>query len=127
VGKVCPFLKSESLVNQSYAAACLEKLLIRKSADGSPLFTPASIDQNTLLVLLGNICEVLQQNQNLYAIRVLFRVIQLTGNQVENLAEQLGQVLATFILSAAKDDAQTSPNYTYILFEIVALALKNMK
>ena len=35
VDKVADFLKSEQQVNQSYAAACIEKLLIRKVSDGS--------------------------------------------------------------------------------------------
>ena len=43
VGKILEFLKSESTVNQSYAAACIEKLLIRKSNSGNQgafIFTP---------------------------------------------------------------------------------------
>lgn len=31
VSKISSYLKSESLVNKSYAAACVEKLLIRKT------------------------------------------------------------------------------------------------
>jgi hypothetical protein len=42
-------------------------------------------------------------------------------------ADTLGQVLANFILLAAQDEAQTSPNYLYILFETAALTLKFVK
>jgi hypothetical protein len=38
--KVADFLLSESFVNQSYAAAAVEKLLLRKSAQGQPIFMP---------------------------------------------------------------------------------------
>lgn len=48
--KVADFLKSESYVNQSYAAACIEKLLLRKTTSpdasgqtGIPIFTPVNI------------------------------------------------------------------------------------
>lgn len=36
----------------------------------------------------------------------------------------MGQVLGSFINEAAKDEANSSPNYTYILFESAALTLK---
>lgn len=32
-----------------------------------------------------------------------------------------------FILESVKDEANISPNFTYILFETVALTLKNLK
>lgn len=38
--KVADFLVSESIVNQSYAAAAVEKLLLRKSAQGQHIFMP---------------------------------------------------------------------------------------
>lgn len=53
--KVADFLKSESQVNQSYAAACIEKLLLRKATSpdaqgqtGHPIFTPANIQPEVL-------------------------------------------------------------------------------
>mmetsp|Transcript_42464 Transcript_42464/g.31106 ORF Transcript_42464/g.31106 Transcript_42464/m.31106 type:complete len:144 (+) Transcript_42464:958-1389(+) len=127
VGKVCPFLKSASPVNQSYAAAVVEKLLTRKGADAKPIFTPENMDQNTLLILLTNVCDLLQSSLNLYGMRALFRVVQLAGTSVAGLAQQLSYVLAQFVLQTTKDQANCSPNYTYILFETVALSLKNMK
>jgi hypothetical protein len=42
-------------------------------------------------------------------------------------AATLGQVLGSFIMEAAKDEADASPNYTYILFESAALALTFVK
>lgn len=39
----------------------------------------------------------------------------------------MGQVLGSFINEAAKDEANSSPNYTYILFEAAALTLKYVK
>lgn len=39
----------------------------------------------------------------------------------------LGQIFNQFILAAAKDEAQSSPNYLYILFETTALTLRYLK
>jgi hypothetical protein len=85
--KVADFLRSESPVNQSYAAACIEKLLIRRTTAsttatgmqsmGAPIFTPQNVDPNMLSKLLQGLCELLQSNKNLYAVRSLYRTVQL--------------------------------------------------
>jgi hypothetical protein len=67
--------------------------------------------------LLQNLCELLSDQKNLYAIRALYRVIQLSETQVQQFAETIGQVLDKFI----------SQNYIYILFETTALTIKFMK
>ena len=76
VPKLTEYMKSKSMVNQSYAAACLEKLLLKRSQDnsGRALFTTETLDNNLVIALLSNLTEALQQNKNLYAIRALFRV-----------------------------------------------------
>lgn len=76
VNLLADYLKSEYAVNQSYAAACIEKLLIRKKLDGSgPVLTEQSMDQAVLQKLLQNLCELLSKSKDLYAIRALLRVI----------------------------------------------------
>jgi hypothetical protein len=42
-------------------------------------------------------------------------------------ADTMGDVFSTFINQAVQDESTTSPNYTYILFESIALSLKLMK
>lgn len=77
--KVADFITSQSTVNQSYAAACIEKLLLRKQT-GNPqisIFSPTNVDANMLSKLLQGLCELLQQNQNLYGVRALYRTVQL--------------------------------------------------
>ena len=53
--KVADFLRSENFVNQSYAAACIEKLLLRKTTSpdasgqtGIPIFTPVNVQPEVL-------------------------------------------------------------------------------
>lgn len=74
------YLKSEQPVNQSYAAACIEKLLIRKSLVNptQPVINETNLNQEMITKLLQNICELLNNNQDLYAMRSLLRVVQLS-------------------------------------------------
>jgi exportin-2 (importin alpha re-exporter) len=83
--KVSDFLRSQSPVNQSYAAACIEKLLLRKtnaSVPPQPMFVPGQVDPNALSKLLQGLCELLQVNKNLYAVRSLYRTVQLAQENV---------------------------------------------
>jgi hypothetical protein len=76
VNLMADYLKSQHAVNQSYAAACVEKMLIRKKLDGSGnVLTEHNVDQNILGKLLQNLCELLNQSKDLYAVRALLRVI----------------------------------------------------
>lgn len=77
VDMIANFLRSASFVNQSYAAACLEKLLLRRTGSGQPIFTPTTVNPDLLTKLLQGLCELLQSNKNLYAIRALYRTVQL--------------------------------------------------
>ena len=70
------YLKSSYIVNQSYASACIEKMLIRKRLDNSgPVLTTQNTDPNIVSKLLQNLCELLAQSKDLYAVRALLRVI----------------------------------------------------
>ena len=77
--------------------------------------------------LLQNLCELLSDQKNLYAIRALYRVIQLSESQVQGFADTIGQVLDKFIMDVAKEETDLSQNYIYILFETTALTIKFMK
>ena len=77
--------------------------------------------------LLSNLCNLLNEQKNLYAIRGLYRVIQLCKAKITQFSEQLSQVLQKFIHDTAKDENDQSPNYIYILFETTALSLKFMR
>jgi hypothetical protein len=130
VGRIPEFMKSEFPVNQSYAAACVEKLLQRKvtsKPNGGFIFNPQNMDPEVLRSLFTNICNLLQSQKNLYAIRSLYRTVSLAQGRLAEYGETLGSVLKTFILEAAKDQSQSSPNYLYILFETTALTLRYLK
>jgi hypothetical protein len=87
----------------------------------------SNVDQALITKLLQNLCELLSQNKDLYAIRALLRVIQLSKQNLIPYAETLGSLLATFINEVVKDQSSPSPNYVYILFEASALTLTFVK
>lgn len=79
VGMLAELLKSTNEVNKSYASACIEKLLIRKRLDNQgSVMTEQNLGQELLSKLLQNFCELLAEQKDLYAVRALLRVIQLS-------------------------------------------------
>ena len=94
---------------------------------GKTVMNDQNIDQGMLGNLLQNLCMLLSDNKDLYAMRALLRVISLSKQNLVPHAETLGDVLYQFITEAVKDDANTSPNYAYILFEAAALTLTFVK
>ena len=120
------FLDSDSIVNKSYAAACIEKFLLKRNAQNQPVITCDNIQDDVVSGLLTNLCKFLDEYRNLYAIRTLYRTIQIAKHKIVNFSEQLGQVLSKFIQDIANDQGDQSPNYVYILFETTALVLRNI-
>jgi hypothetical protein len=60
VGLLYNFLKSENVVNQSYSAACIEKMLIKKSTKtGQIVLNNQNVEQEIIVGLLSNLCELL--------------------------------------------------------------------
>ncbi len=56
------YLKSSMIVTQSYAAASIEKLFLKRSLHNKnvPVLTDKNIDQGLVSKLLQNLCELLQ-------------------------------------------------------------------
>lgn len=118
-------LKSGSIVNQSYAAACIDKFLTKQDkVTRKPVINKDNIGEGTVTQLLQNLCALLSEQKNLYAMRALYRVIQISQEKIQAFSETLGQVLQKFIQDAANDEDDQSPNYIYLLFETAALSLK---
>jgi hypothetical protein len=67
------------MVNQSYAAATIEKMLIKKSNGGQDtVLTDKNMDEAMLRNLLQNLCELLTQRKDFHTMKALLRVIQLS-------------------------------------------------
>lgn len=74
------YLRSSAIVTQAYAAASIEKMLLKRQLANKnvSVLNDKNIDQALITKLLQNLCELLSQNKDLYAIRALLRVIQLS-------------------------------------------------
>jgi exportin-2 (importin alpha re-exporter) len=121
----CNFLKSQYIVNQSYAAACIEKLLVIKQAGGKEnILNKQNVSSDVVSGLLQNMCALLNEQRNLHAVRALYRIVSLAEDTLHHYSGQLSKILAQFILEIAKDDSDLSPNYVYVLFETCALTIK---
>ena len=106
-------------------------MLIKKSLapekQNQTVLNSSNVDQTMLGNLLQNLCQMLNENKDLYAIRALLRVIQLSQQNLVPFAATLGEVLQKFINDIVKGESDTSPNYAYILFEASALTLTYVK
>lgn len=76
---------------------------------------------------MQNLCSLLSEQKNLYAMKALGRVVQISQEKIQAFSETLGQVLHKFITDTANDENDQSPNYVYILFETTALSLKYVR
>ena len=74
-------------------------MLIKKSQGNSnqPVLNDQNVDQGLIQTFLQNLCELLNDNKDLYAVRALYRVIQLSKKHLIPFATVLGQVLGQFI------------------------------
>jgi len=115
-------------VNRSYAAATIEKLLlIRSKTDPSSfVFNSQTTDMELVGLLLSGLVELLQQEKNYYAMRTLYRAVLVADSRIGSHADSLGSIIAAFIKEAMKDPSG-DPNYSYLLFETTALAVRNLK
>ena len=119
-------LSSPGEVNKSYAAAVIEKLLLKKNANHQPVLTKDNIGQDVVNVLLSGLCKILGEGgRNHYALRAMFRVVQVAQTKVAAVANELGNVLGQFISEMAQDE-EVNQNYAYLLFETAALSLKHV-
>ena len=79
-------------------------MLIKKSlnpeAQGVTVLNDQNIDHGMPSRLLQNLCELLSNNKDLYAMRALLRVISLSKQNLVPFATTLGQVLSQFIAEA---------------------------
>ena len=121
---VYKFMRSESKVNQSYAAACLDKLLLKKSkTTGQMIITRESMNDAVVQELLGAICDVLNEDQNWYVLRAFYRVIATTQDKITAVAQPICNVLGSFIDKLSEED-DVNQQYANTLFEATALCLR---
>ncbi|KAF5733505.1 Exportin-2 -like protein [Tripterygium wilfordii] len=123
VSDVVRFLGAESNVVHSYAANCIEKLLLVKDEGGRARYTSADITP-ILPVLINNLFNALkfpESEENQYVMKCIMRVL--------GAADISGEVAVfcinglTFILNAVCSNPK-NPIFNHYLFESVAMLVK---
>lgn len=117
-------LKCESNVVHSYAAVCVERLLVLK-VNNIQVFTP-----DTLGIYLQPLLERLfaafhfpESKENEYLMRCVMRVISFVGNAIAPVAPVCIQQLSQQLLEVCKNPTQ--PGFNHYLFESVAALIKH--
>ena len=117
------FLASESNVVHSYAASCIEKLLLVKDEVGGARYTSADINP-IFPVLMNNLFSALkhqESEENQYVMKCIMRVLG-----VADLSADVARVCIeglTFILGEVCGNPK-NPVFNHYLFESVAILVK---
>jgi hypothetical protein len=75
--------------------------------------------------LLKPLCFLLESQQNLYAIKTLYRLLQASGENIHQYSGSLSTMLARFLNGAIGQPANQS--YNYMLFECVGICIRLSK
>lgn len=121
--EVVRFLASESNVVHSYAASCIEKLLLVKDEGGRPRFSAADVSP-FLLVLMTNLFGALQKpesEENQYVMKCIMRVLGV-ANVSQDVAVPCINGLATVLNRVCENPK--NPVFNHYLFESVAVLIR---
>ncbi|XP_009336759.2 exportin-2 [Pyrus x bretschneideri] len=117
------FLRAESNVVHSYAASCIEKLLMVKDDGGRPRYTSTDISP-VLPQLMNNLFEALkvpESEENQYIMKGIMRVLGVADISFE-IADPCIKGL-TLLLNKACENPK-NPIFNHYLFESVAVLVK---
>ncbi|KAF5181614.1 Exportin-2 [Thalictrum thalictroides] len=116
---VVRFLTSESNVVHSYAASCIEKLLLVKDVGGRPRYTSSDISP-FLLILMNNLLNALKfpdSEENPYVMKCIMRVLGVADVSGE-VAHECISCLTKILEEVCKNPK--NPVFNHYLFEAVA-------
>ncbi|KAK9910160.1 hypothetical protein M0R45_034134 [Rubus argutus] len=117
------FLRAESNVVHSYAASCIEKLLLVKDECGTARYTSVDISP-VLLQLMNNLFEALQfpeSEENQYVMKCIMRVLGVADISREIAGPCITGL--TLILNKACENPK-NPVFNHYVFESVAVLVK---
>ncbi|KAH6830093.1 cellular apoptosis susceptibility protein [Perilla frutescens var. hirtella] len=120
---VVRFLVSESNVVHSYAASCIEKLLLVKDEGGNARYSAADISP-FLLALMNNLFGALQKpesEENHYVMKCILRVLGV-ANISHEVALPCINGLATVLNRVCENPK--NPDFNHHLFDSVALLIR---
>ncbi|OIW02302.1 hypothetical protein TanjilG_11196 [Lupinus angustifolius] len=117
------FLAAESNVVHSYAANCIEKLLLVKDEGGKALYTSEDINP-IFLILMNNLFNALkfpESEENQYVMKCIMRVLGVADISVD-VARVCIEGLSSLLGEVCKNPK--NPVFNHYIFESVAILVK---
>ena len=117
-------LTSSSIVVHSYAAHCVEKLLILRGADGSSVVTSAHIKPyfEQYLANLFNCLRMLGSEENEYIMKAIMRLLSTMKEGVAPYWDSLLSELATKLALVSQNPSK--PHFNHYLFESISCIIR---
>eukprot|EP00256_Glycine_max_P025040 XP_003548351.1 exportin-2 [Glycine max] len=117
------FLAAESNVVHSYAASCIEKLLLVKDEGGAARYTSADINPifPVLMNNLFNSFKLPESEENQYAMKCIMRVLAVADISVD-VARVCVEGLGSLLTEVCKNPK--NPIFNHYLFESVAILVR---
>jgi len=122
--KLSDLLKHKNKVLATYACATIERFFFVKAPDKKPVINRESLSK-FLVNILSPLCELLTHQQNLYGIKALYRIIQVSESDIFPYGATLAQMFANYLVVITGQPANQT--YNYMLFECIGLCIKNAK
>eukprot|EP00897_Mesotaenium_endlicherianum_P004221 jgi/Mesen1/3827/ME000207S02837 len=122
--RLIAFLGAESNVVHSYAANCIERMLVVRDPGGQPRFAPADLAPFTerILLALFNALQLPDSGENQYVMKCIMRVVSCAD--VRHLAPQCIGQLAQILTRVCRNPTQ--PSFNHYLFEAVAALVRRV-
>lgn len=117
------FLAAESNVVHSYAASCIEKLLLVKDEGGAPRYSSADINP-IFAMLMNNLFSALklpESEENQYVMKCIMRVLGVADISLD-VARICIEGLGSLLSEVCKNPK--NPIFNHYLFESVAILVK---
>lgn len=122
--RLAELIEHPNKILASYSCATIERFFFVKGPDQKPVITREGITP-FIGNLLKPLCMLLQSQQNLYAIKALYRLLLTAGSNIVQYSESLSAMLSQFLKSTIEQPANQS--YNYMLFECIGISIKLTK
>ena len=117
-------LTAPSHVVHTYAANCIEKLLVLRGSDGSPLIQADDLQPHfeTLIVNLFNVLKVEGSEQNEYAMKAMMRSMSTMQDRITPYSEILLKELSEKLAQVSQNPSK--PHFNHYLFEAICCIIR---
>ena len=117
-------LTAPSHVVHTYAAHCLEKILVMKAADKTPLVKPETLlpHLETVLVNLLGVLKKQGSELNEYAMKAILRTLSTVQEKMAPYAETLFKELADKLAAVSQNPSK--PHFNHYLFESICCIIR---